>query len=97
MVKMTKPQKSVPRPVQNPQTWWWKPGTPQGPQPGIVGFAQQAATEAITMLENKNSVLPLAANTKVSIFGRVQIDYFFVGYGSGGDIRPPYRIGLVEG
>ena len=31
------------------------------------------------------------------MFGRVQIDYFAVGYGSGGDVKAPYIINLLEG
>jgi len=94
--KRTKQERKTPPVAQTPQNWWWKPGTPQGQQPGIVGIARQAAAESITMLSNKNAALPLAAGTRISIFGRIQIDYFFVGYGSGGDIRAPFRTGLLE-
>lgn len=30
-------------------------------------------------------------------FGRVQNDWFYVGYGSGGDVKPPYKVNLIEG
>ena len=97
MIPFSKKQPSTaPAPVKNPQDWWWRPGKVQSPAPGIIGLARKAATEAITLLENKNHVLPLAKGTNISIFGRIQVDYFFVGYGSGGDIRTPYRIGPLE-
>ena len=31
------------------------------------------------------------------MFGRCQLDWFFVGYGSGGDVHPPYRVNLMDG
>ena len=33
----------------------------------------------------------------MAVFGRVQLDWFYVGYGSGGDVNPPYRVNLMEG
>ena len=84
----------TPTKVTHPD-WYWRKGKAQGSRPGIPGIAHQAATEAITMLEN-NQTLPLASGTKISVFGRVQLDYFYVGYGSGGDIRAEMRIGLLD-
>ena len=36
-------------------------------------------------------------NKKISLFGRCQINTFYVGYGSGGDVKPPYQISILEG
>jgi beta-glucosidase len=47
------------------------------------------------MLKN-NGLLPLKDIT-VSVFGRVQHDWFYVGYGSGGDVVAPYKISLMQG
>ena len=33
----------------------------------------------------------------MAVFGRCQLDWFYVGYGSGGDVHPPYRVNLMEG
>lgn len=33
----------------------------------------------------------------MSVFGRCQNDWFYVGYGSGGDVHPPYQVSLLEG
>ena len=54
-----------------------------------------ANTEGIVMLKN-DGVLPLGEKNIISVFGRVQRDYFFVGYGSGGDVNPPYKVSLFD-
>ena len=41
-------------------------------------------------------MLPLDRSRKVSVFGGVQNDYFYVGYGSGGDVNAPYKISLMQ-
>ena len=51
--------------------------------------ARRTAGEGIVLLKN-DGVLPFEATDVVSVFGRVQNDYFYVGYGSGGDVKPPY-------
>jgi len=64
--------------------------------PEYIKVCRDAATEGIVLLEN-NGILPLEKNVKISVFGRVQHDYFYVGYGSGGDVKKPYAISLMEG
>ncbi len=66
-------------------------------QPGLVGLSRAAAVEGIVMLENDNEALPFTADKTVSVFGRVQINYFNVGYGSGGDVKYPYSTNLLTG
>lgn len=56
----------------------------------------QLAEEGIVLLEN-NGVLPLQKEDNIALFGRSQFDYFYVGYGSGGEVNPPYKINLVDG
>ena len=63
--------------------------------PGMPQLVRQASAESIVMLKN-DGVLPLKSMDRVSIFGRCQIDYFYVGYGSGGDVKPPYKISLLQ-
>ena len=63
--------------------------------PGMPELLRKAAAEGAVLLENR--VLPLKKGTKVSIFGRVQLDWFCTGYGSGGDVNAPYQVNLVEG
>ncbi len=59
--------------------------------------ARLTAAEGIVLLKNDNNVLPLNETDTVSVFGRVQNDWFYVGYGSGGDVKPPYKVSLMEG
>ena len=58
------------------------------------GLNRQAAAEGIVMLKN-DGVLPIKG--VMSVFGRVQNDYFYVGNGSGGDVRAPYKVSLMQG
>ena len=59
-------------------------------------IARQAAAEGIVLLEN-NGLLPLKKEDDIAVFGRSAIDYFAVGYGSGGDVSTPYVINIIEG
>lgn len=60
-------------------------------------LCRQAAAEGIVLLKNQGGALPLQKDAPVAVFGRVQLDYFYVGYGSGGDVNPPYTVNLMEG
>lgn len=62
---------------------------------GMPELIREVASEGAVMLENK--ILPLSEGTKVAVFGRVQLDYFCTGYGSGGDVNAPYKVNLLEG
>ncbi len=64
---------------------------------GMPELLRQAGTEGTILLRNDNKILPLSKSEKVSVFGRVQNDYMFVGYGSGGDVIKPYTVSLMEG
>lgn len=61
----------------------------------IKELCRQASAEGCVLLKN-NGVLPLL-DTKFALFGRCQINTFYVGYGSGGDVKPPYRVSILEG
>lgn len=58
-------------------------------------LARQLAADGVVLIKN-DGMLPLE-DCVVSVFGRVQYDYFCVGYGSGGDVKAPYKISLNEG
>ena len=47
-------------------------------------LCRQAAAEGAVLIKN-DGTLPLKKGTVVSLFSRMQFDWFFVGYGSGGD------------
>ncbi|MEE0981603.1 MAG: hypothetical protein U0K91_07950, partial [Acutalibacteraceae bacterium] len=55
---------------------------------------RQLAAEGIVMLKN-DGTLPLSGK-EVAVFGRCQYDYFYCGYGSGGDVNIPYKVSLSE-
>ena len=63
---------------------------------GISALTRCAAAEGCVLLKN-DGVLPLGKGQTVSVFGRCQIDTFLVGYGSGGDVHPPYRVSVLDG
>ena len=65
-------------------------------QVGLADMSRLAAAESLVLLKNENQVLPLTPNRNVSIFGRIQVDYFACGYGSGGDVKTPYTVNLLE-
>ncbi len=64
--------------------------------PGIGALIRQAGAESCVLLKN-NGALPLAEGEEVAVFGRCQLDWFYVGYGSGGDVSAPYHVNLIEG
>ena len=63
---------------------------------GMPEVLREAAGETAILLEN-NGVLPFKKGTRVSVFGRVQNDWFYTGYGSGGDVKKPYGVNLIDG
>jgi beta-glucosidase len=65
--------------------------------PALGRAARQAAAEGVVLLRNDGAVLPLTPERTVAVFGRVQLDWFAVGYGSGGDVKVPYVWNLLAG
>ncbi len=63
---------------------------------GIPQLLREAGAEGTVLLRNDN-VLPLKKDDVLSVFGRIQYDYMYVGYGSGGDVIKPYTVNLIEG
>ncbi|MGN1195943.1 MAG: glycoside hydrolase family 3 C-terminal domain-containing protein, partial [Acutalibacteraceae bacterium] len=72
-------------------------GEPEKSTPEISALCREIGAEGIVMLKNRDNVLPLSKDRVVSVFGRVQKDYFYVGYGSGGDVNAPYKVSLIDG
>ena len=64
--------------------------------PGMPEKVRELAEEGIVLLKN-DGVLPIRAQETVSVFGRIQHDWFYVGYGSGGDVHAPYLVTFFEG
>lgn len=63
--------------------------------PRLARLAAAAAARGTVLLAN-DGVLPLDPAARVAVFGRVQIDWFAVGYGSGGDVNAPYTTNLLD-
>ena len=64
--------------------------------PGIGEACRKAAAESIVLLKN-DGMLPLSKDKTVAVFGRCQLDWFYVGYGSGGNVHAPYYVNLLDG
>lgn len=67
------------------------------PLAGFAEFSREVAAQGAVLLQNKNSVLPLLANDNVAIFGRVQINYYRSGTGSGGSVHVTHTTNLLDG
>ena len=61
-----------------------------------IALSRRAAREGMVLLKNEENALPLAAGTKVALFGKATIDYVKGGGGSG-DVTVPYIRNLYDG
>ncbi len=59
-------------------------------------YSYLAACEGSVLLENKNNVLPLKKGDRVSVFGRIQREYYKSGTGSGGLVNVKYVTNIVD-
>jgi len=67
------------------------------PLEGFAAYSRQVAAEGTVLLRNEGQVLPLNEGDRISIFGRIQIDYYRSGTGSGGSVNVPYTTNLLDG
>lgn len=63
---------------------------------GMPELLRKVASEGAILLEN-DGVLPLKQGTRVSLFGICNINWFYTGYGSGGEVIKPYAVNLADG
>ena len=70
---------------------------PEYDNPVMSALCRRAGAEGAVLLKNKDNALPLKKDEKISVFSRLQIDWFYTGYGSGGDVNPPYCVSLIDG
>ena len=63
--------------------------------PELAALCRESAADGTVLLRN-DGTLPLRGGARVALFGRVQIDYFAVGYGSGGDVNAPYSWNILD-
>ena len=59
-------------------------------------YSYLSAMEGSVLLENKDSVLPLKKGDRVSVFGRIQREYYKSGTGSGGLVNVKYVTNVVD-
>lgn len=60
-------------------------------------IARQAVAEGCVLLRNEGGTLPIHKDQRVSVFGRIQLDYFKSGTGSGGLVNAPYVEDILGG
>ncbi len=75
------------------------PLTPEGfvtASPAHIALSRQAAQEGAVLLKNDNDLLPLAAGTRVALFGKGSFDYVKGGGGSG-DVTVAYVHNVYDG
>ena len=58
--------------------------------------ARKTVAEGCVLLKNDNNALPIQHNEKVSVFGRIQFDYYKSGTGSGGMVNAPYVVSILD-
>ena len=59
--------------------------------------ATEAIAEGVVLLENRNDALPLDATKSIAIFGRIQLNYYKSGTGSGGMVNVAHVVTIPEG
>lgn len=66
------------------------------PLEGFADFSRQVATDGAVLLKNDLATLPIQSDEVVSVFGRVQKDYYRSGTGSGGSVNVNYETNLID-
>ena len=59
--------------------------------------AAETVSEGIVMLKNDNNVLPLKKDEVISVFGRIQLNYYKSGTGSGGMVNVSNVTSIIDG
>jgi beta-glucosidase len=59
--------------------------------------AVASGAEGCVLLRNEGKVLPFRKDEKVAVFGRIQLDYYKSGTGSGGMVNVSRVVGITEG
>lgn len=65
--------------------------------PELAACSRRAAAEGAVLLKNEDNVLPFLDGEYISVFGRIQFDFYRSGTGSGGAVNAPYTKNLVDG
>lgn len=68
----------------------------KAPIPELEKMSKKAASEGIVLLKNEKNVLPLKKGEVVSVFGRIQRDYYKSGTGSGGLVNVTHKTNILD-
>lgn len=69
---------------------------PPQPVKELCETSRTVAGEGAVLLKNDNHVLPLKKGEKVSVFGRIQTDYYKSGTGSGGMVNVEFVTNILD-
>ncbi len=61
-----------------------------------AALGRSVSAESAVLLKNDEGALPVKEGEKVSVFGRIQFDYYKSGTGSGGMVNTEYVISIIE-
>ena len=61
-----------------------------------AALARQTVAEGCVLLKNDGKALPIRKGERVSVFGRIQFDYYKSGTGSGGAVNTRYVTGILD-
>jgi len=64
---------------------------------GFAEFSRTVAAEGAVLLKNEGQALPIEKDENVSVFGRIQVNYYRSGTGSGGSVHVAYTTNLLDG
>ena len=62
-----------------------------------IEAAVQTVSEGVILLKNENGALPLSKNESTAVFGRIQLNYYKSGTGSGGMVNVSKVVGITDG
>ncbi len=61
-----------------------------------AALGREVSAESAVLLKNDEGALPVKNGEKVSVFGRIQFDYYKSGTGSGGMVNTEYVISILD-
>ncbi|WP_172253568.1 glycoside hydrolase family 3 C-terminal domain-containing protein [Saccharibacillus deserti] len=68
-----------------------------GPLKGFAEFSRTVAAQGAVLIQNEGQALPIRESENVAIFGRVQLNYYRSGTGSGGSVHVSHTTNLLDG
>lgn len=66
------------------------------PLEGLAELGRIAAAQGAVLIKNEENTLPIGNKEKISVFGRIQMDYYRSGTGSGGAVNVAYSTNLTD-